>query len=154
MNSMQNALRVAIGESLPQQCEDCVNLREQIRELRAQLSNRDRLIQARGYDTSSLPPTAPLPPYRKPVVVEQTGDCFYCNMPLHIATVTEDHFIPRSKGGKGRNCIKVLACATCNRKKGDRLPTHDEWEKLLSRLRGKRRERAISAMLALTVDKQ
>ena len=37
-------------------------------------------------------------------------------------TPTIDHYIPLSKGGSRHSENKVLACARCNKKKGDMLP--------------------------------
>lgn len=48
--------------------------------------------------------------------------CQYCGGRPGTPELTIDHVIPRSRGGKGtwENC--VLACVTCNRRKGSRLP--------------------------------
>lgn len=50
--------------------------------------------------------------------------CFYCQCTLTRApdtdrSVTLDHLVPRSKGGKDRLSNLVLACGPCNRRKGD-----------------------------------
>lgn len=65
--------------------------------------------------------------------------CFYCRTqttkPLRQTsgvplvqpptTLTEDHYIPRSRGGAVGSGNKVHACLACNFSKGNRMP--DEW---------------------------
>lgn len=48
------------------------------------------------------------------------GRCYYCGVRVDLKTATRDHRVPRSKGGRGDPGNIVLACAPCNRKKGDR----------------------------------
>jgi hypothetical protein len=31
---------------------------------------------------------------------------------------TKDHVVPRSRGGKGKACVKIVSCAGCNSRKG------------------------------------
>lgn len=47
--------------------------------------------------------------------------CSYCNVGLARNTVTQDHVIPRSRGGSdlGQDNL-VPACGTCNREKGNK----------------------------------
>ncbi len=45
--------------------------------------------------------------------------CQYCGSRKHL---TIDHIIPRSKGGKHTWKNVVIACASCNSRKGDRTP--------------------------------
>jgi 5-methylcytosine-specific restriction endonuclease McrA len=54
------------------------------------------------------------------------GICMYCEKFLAIKETTIDHVIPRSKGGGNNWDNVVIACATCNHKKGNRLPV-GEW---------------------------
>jgi len=54
--------------------------------------------------------------------------CFYCRRPLAIHEETRDHFIARSKGGKGPG-NRVPACKRCNQAKADRGPTMQEIER-------------------------
>jgi HNH endonuclease len=45
------------------------------------------------------------------------GRCVYCGMD------TEDHLVPASKGGKGRNLENlILSCMVCNRLKANFVP--------------------------------
>lgn len=57
------------------------------------------------------------------------GRCVYCGVNVHVRpgkplpdTATQDHFIPRSKGGHGGKGNLVLACNACNQAKGDLDP--------------------------------
>ena len=56
----------------------------------------------------------------KSILAAQGSLCFYCGVPL--STYHVDHFIPLSKGGTNYRCNIVLACATCNLRKGSRAP--------------------------------
>ena len=50
----------------------------------------------------------------------QGGKCAYCMVDLNITGFHADHVIPLSKGGHNTKDNIVLACPTCNQKKGDR----------------------------------
>ncbi len=52
---------------------------------------------------------------------KQGRKCFYCGTSLTRRTATDDHYIPKSKGGTRNNNI-VIACKACNLKKKDDLP--------------------------------
>lgn len=56
---------------------------------------------------------------------KQKGQCYYCNCKLDKYHI--DHVIPVSKGGSNNPDNLVLACPTCNRSKGAKLP--HEWAK-------------------------
>ena len=58
---------------------------------------------------------------KKNVLVREQYKCAYCGEKSRSLTI--DHVIPRSKGGKTEfdNC--VASCKTCNDKKGARTPT-------------------------------
>lgn len=56
---------------------------------------------------------------RRAVLARDQHRCQYCGSERHL---TVDHVIPRSKGGSDSWENVVDACATCNRKKADRLP--------------------------------
>lgn len=56
------------------------------------------------------------------------GRCVYCGMDLkadydRFMMATEDHLIPVSEGGKGRNLDNlILSCTVCNRLKANFVP--------------------------------
>lgn len=57
---------------------------------------------------------------RKAVLARDSFTCQYCG---HQQTsLTVDHVIPRSRGGKSEWDNIVASCAPCNRRKGNRLP--------------------------------
>lgn len=58
---------------------------------------------------------------RRAVFARDSWTCQYCGTRGHL---TMDHVIPRSRGGKSVWENIVASCASCNRRKGDRLP-HD-----------------------------
>lgn len=61
--------------------------------------------------------------------------CIYCEILLDPYTQnlrnskTEDHIIPRSKGGNNRKANKVFCCSSCNQLKGN-LELHDFYDKI------------------------
>lgn len=57
---------------------------------------------------------------RKAVLARDSWTCQYCG--LTKSTLTVDHVIPRSRGGKSEWDNIVASCAPCNRRKGNRLP--------------------------------
>ena len=57
---------------------------------------------------------------RRAVLARDSWTCQYCGSTKSGLTV--DHVIPRSRGGASTWDNIVAACATCNRKKGNRLP--------------------------------
>lgn len=58
---------------------------------------------------------------RKAVLARDAYTCQYCGREQLGLTV--DHVVPRSRGGSSAWDNIVAACAPCNRKKGNRLPT-------------------------------
>jgi 5-methylcytosine-specific restriction endonuclease McrA len=56
---------------------------------------------------------------RRAVFARDDWTCQYCGA---RTTLTVDHVIPRSKGGRSTWDNIVASCAPCNRRKGDRLP--------------------------------
>lgn len=56
------------------------------------------------------------------------GRCVYCGLDLkadydRFMMATEDHLVPASKGGKGRDLENlILSCAVCNRLKANFVP--------------------------------
>ncbi len=64
-------------------------------------------------------------PYRGVVLTRQNvfkRDKFACQYCGSSKTLTLDHIIPRSKGGKTSWSNLVTACQPCNTRKGDRTP--------------------------------
>ena len=59
---------------------------------------------------------------RQNVYARDKGRCQYCStrVPRHEATY--DHVLPRAQGGVTRWENVVIACVTCNQKKGNRTP--------------------------------
>lgn len=63
------------------------------------------------------------PRFRKWVLYNRDGWlCQYCKKSLNWGSVTIDHVVPKSRGGKTtwKNC--VVSCKGCNRKKGPLTP--------------------------------
>src|SRR5688572_27337508 len=58
---------------------------------------------------------------RRAVLARDSYTCQYCGR--ESAGLTVDHVIPRSRGGTSGWDNIVAACAPCNRRKGNRLPT-------------------------------
>lgn len=50
--------------------------------------------------------------------------CHYCGSPLSLEAATIDHVFPRARGGRTKLANLVLACLSCNIRKGTRTP----WE--------------------------
>ena len=48
--------------------------------------------------------------------------CMYCGQELSRLSLTRDHVLPRSRGGKDTWTNVVSACKPCNQRKGARLP--------------------------------
>jgi 5-methylcytosine-specific restriction endonuclease McrA len=57
---------------------------------------------------------------RRAVFARDSWTCQYCGQ--HKPGLTVDHVIPRSRGGESVWENIVAACASCNRRKGNRLP--------------------------------
>ena len=67
------------------------------------------------------------PRFRKKVLFNRDDwKCQYCGLQLQEETVTIDHVLPTSRGGKTswHNC--VTACKQCNKKKANRTPEEAE----------------------------
>ena len=58
---------------------------------------------------------------RRAVLARDSWTCQYCGS-RKVTGLTVDHVIPRSRGGKSVWENIVAACASCNRRKGNRLP--------------------------------
>ncbi len=84
-------------------------------------------------DYAKPPDTKPTPPKRKdwrdnPKIkqqfIRQKGLCYYCHEPLLDGWIVE-HVKPRAKGGEDKLYNLVIACQSCNAKKGSKSP--HEW---------------------------
>ncbi len=60
---------------------------------------------------------------RENVFARDHGRCQYCGKKLTRQTSTYDHVVPRRLGGLTRWDNIVIACLTCNQKKGGRTPS-------------------------------
>jgi hypothetical protein len=49
---------------------------------------------------------------------EQFGRCYYCHQPIDSGSATEDHKMPKSRGGQDIYENIVAACWPCNHQKG------------------------------------
>lgn len=59
---------------------------------------------------------------RRNVLMRDRYTCQYCFHGCNTSTITIDHVMPRSRGGKTTWDNVVAACHPCNRKKADRTP--------------------------------
>ena len=59
-----------------------------------------------------------------------SGICHYCGAHFPPATLTMDHIIPNSRGGRSIHANVVPCCKECNTKKHSLLPM--EWEEYLN----------------------
>lgn len=59
---------------------------------------------------------------RKNILMRDRNTCQYCGEVLAAASLTLDHVLPRSRGGKSTWENLVACCHGCNHRKGDRLP--------------------------------
>ena len=60
------------------------------------------------------------------------GRCYYCDRQVDKASLTMDHVVPLSRGGKSKKGNIVPACKECNNKKKYLLPI--EWKEYLDSL--------------------
>jgi 5-methylcytosine-specific restriction endonuclease McrA len=59
---------------------------------------------------------------RQAAIKRDRSCCQYCGQKLPAAQITIDHVLPRAQGGGTTFTNCVVACQTCNNKKGDRTP--------------------------------
>lgn len=57
----------------------------------------------------------------------QAGKCYWCDKPL--GSFERDHVVPLTRGGTNWPENIVVACPTCNRSKGNRLP--EDWLQII-----------------------
>jgi 5-methylcytosine-specific restriction endonuclease McrA len=82
-------------------------------EVRSPIPEHIRLTSGKSERHWKVPPVS-----RREVLRRDHHRCQYCGSTKHL---TLDHVIPRSKGGQHSWDNVVIACATCNSFKGDRL---------------------------------
>jgi hypothetical protein len=63
--------------------------------------------------------TKPVKLNRKRIFKRDNNECVYCGSKK---TLTIDHIMPRSRGGKNTWANLVTCCSSCNLKKGNRTP--------------------------------
>jgi 5-methylcytosine-specific restriction endonuclease McrA len=67
-----------------------------------------------------IPRRATVPLTRRTLLSRDNFTCQYCGSTETPLTI--DHIVPRSRGGKTEWTNCVAACASCNRRKADKLP--------------------------------
>jgi len=70
-----------------------------------------------------VPRQLSLPLTRRTVMARDQYSCQYCGTQPGKNHLTVDHVVPRSKGGLSVWENVVTACASCNQRKGNRLPS-------------------------------
>ena len=56
------------------------------------------------------------------ILSRQKNNCFWCKNPIQVGKHSADHYIPLNRGGTNWPSNIVVACHSCNSKKGDKLP--------------------------------
>ena len=56
---------------------------------------------------------------------KQHGDCSRCGRHFEIDEMTDDHFIPKSRGGSEHISNRRLCCKPCNSSKGANSPSEE-----------------------------
>jgi 5-methylcytosine-specific restriction endonuclease McrA len=69
-----------------------------------------------------IPRQVTMAPTRRLVLMRDNHTCQYCGAAGSQALLTMDHLLPRSRGGQTTWENVVIACRTCNMRKGDRTP--------------------------------
>ncbi len=77
-----------------------------------------RVIRLLNYVKIPLSKIVSHRPSKAMIYKRDNNSCQYCGSTRHL---TIDHVIPKSKGGSEEWTNLVVACSTCNTKKGDKL---------------------------------
>lgn len=85
----------------------------------------DGFKKSKGHDT-----------WRHKQFLAQGGTCYYCDEPLNGARINEEHVIPKKHGGSIKDL--VLACARCNKEKGNDYLSEKEREALRTKNKKKK----------------
>ncbi len=78
-----------------------------------------RIIRLRRYDRF---PLRAVKFNRRNILARDEHRCQYCGKRLPPSSLSIDHVVPRSRGGKSTWGNVVAACNACNTRKGGRLP--------------------------------
>ena len=62
-----------------------------------------------------------------------SNHCYYCQQVFPAKTLTMDHLVPLSRGGKSTKSNLVPCCKDCNNRKKNLLPI--EWEDYLEQIK-------------------
>lgn len=65
---------------------------------------------------------------RMNLLLRDNGRCVYCKIPLTMKTLTYDHVVPKSYGGKTNWRNIVASCQPCNTRKRNRLPSEADMD--------------------------
>lgn len=76
------------------------------------------LFEERRYDHPFMGAYGSCFPWVIRQYVRQDKCCFYCKKFVPVDEITKDHKIPKSKGGPNHHHNLILACHSCNQKKG------------------------------------
>lgn len=79
---------------------------------------------------------------RKNIILRDRSQCQYCGVQCNKGSASIDHIVPRSRGGRTTWDNVVVACHTCNRRKGSKplaesgfrllkKPRQPSWKELL-----------------------
>ncbi len=91
--------------------------------LHAERASFDYPLVIRLVTYVKVPRQLSLPLTRRTVMARDQYTCQYCGIQPGKNHLTVDHVVPRSKGGLTVWENVVTACAACNQRKGNRLPS-------------------------------
>jgi len=91
-------------------------------QLRAECFSIDVPLVIRLVSYVRIPRRLTLPLTRRTILARDHYTCQYCGAQPGKSSLTIDHVIPRSRGGKNTWENVVAACAVCNQRKGGRTP--------------------------------
>jgi 5-methylcytosine-specific restriction endonuclease McrA len=61
-------------------------------------------------------------PSKRNIAVRDGFKCAYCRIPISVKSVSRDHVLPKSRGGKDTMANVVASCKKCNNRKDAKLP--------------------------------
>ncbi len=91
-------------------------------QLRAERFSMDVPLVIRLVSYVRIPRRLTLPLTRRTILARDYYSCQYCGAQPGKSSLTVDHVVPRSRGGKNTWENVVSACAPCNQRKGGRTP--------------------------------